>query len=375
MNLQEQKNYYKKVGEKNLESTLSYYKSNNLKYDLGYELEQKRIWAHLVSDDIVLEAQNRDYQPVFITLTLPSQFHNFKKRADSYVYNNRYNNLSHKDGYRLLNVIHRDLTANYFVKRKRVKLLYIKVIETHKDLTAHAHLLVFIPRHSFVDFKKHFKKITAKYSLVYSRQDIQDKSEVKKTATKEDKQKQLEKEKTISAYITKYITKSHDTEAILNYDSDDYFIQKGYMISNKVREFTYSKTSCSRENFKQFNKFIKFDENSSLSYLAQIATQSIVITNEKLDDSDFTLAELRSHYKVVKVYSVSKIASIRSKKTTKLNLDRIENRDMFESLFADRVLLEDKLFNKNVNEVIYFYDKLVSIRKSEENVILSHTLS
>lgn len=110
--------------------------------------------------------------PFFVTVTLPSQYHDFKtisnfeliskknqpedfrELPDSVSQSNFEQTI--KEGYNLLNHFIDNIRQNFRVKREYTPVKYISVIEPHKSLVPHLHALLYIPVGTEIIFQRHF---------------------------------------------------------------------------------------------------------------------------------------------------------------------------------------------------------------------------
>jgi len=94
------------------------------------------------------EATNADLTPVFLTITLPSEFHKMKTtRNGTLVKNPKYNGTEPKEAVKVLTKMWAKLRQDRSLKElSRMQRMYYRVNEPHKDGTPHTHILLFIPK-------------------------------------------------------------------------------------------------------------------------------------------------------------------------------------------------------------------------------------
>lgn len=199
---------------------------------------------------IEAKATQNNLVPVFITLTLPNYFHPFK----SINYNNKrlytalnkdfaFNNIDSaiQGGYNYLNTIYRTFYKR--VKNNVSKLMYIKVVETHKTFIPHFHILFFIAKEEIKIIRKNFSKICNEFNLSqYDLELVQTNEELKETKNHNIKTGVNR----ASKYIMKYITKSLS-------NGEDYYkarILDGWKRLYKIRMITMSNLDLSLSDFR-----------------------------------------------------------------------------------------------------------------------------
>lgn len=92
-------------------------------------------------------AKQRGLSPVFMTITLPSEFHACRQVNGVLVENPKYNGTTPKDAAKVLTKmftkLRHDRSLKELTKENRI---YFRVDEPHKDGTPHTHILMFIPK-------------------------------------------------------------------------------------------------------------------------------------------------------------------------------------------------------------------------------------
>jgi len=193
-------------------------------------------------------AKSKDYEAVFITLTLPAKYHPFK--SISYKNHRLYTNInktfgfdtiedSIRHGYYFLNHIYRTLYKR--IKNEIKNLYYVKVIETHKTLIPHMHILLFVPIYKKKIIFEKFSKIVTEFELdQYDYSSTQNESQFNEPSTKI---------KTnigrASKYLLKYVLKSLNAENIFWIRVLD-----GYKRDNKIRMITSSNLPLSMADYR-----------------------------------------------------------------------------------------------------------------------------
>ncbi|MFX4238525.1 replication endonuclease [Aliarcobacter butzleri] len=244
------KNYYQISIEKEqkqkyyLKSLKVFNRTKNEFLDLDYDFERKykeysRITQQRIST-IEQMARDKEYVSLFITLTLPSNYHPFKsisykgerlytKRNDEFAFDSV--NEAIKSGYQFLNEIYKTFykRVKNFTKQE---LFYIKTIEAHTTLIPHLHCLLFFPIEHYDAIKGVYNRVIDYYKL--QRADMEEVS-IKDNIN------------CASRYILKYIVKS------LN-DGSDYFearVLDGWKRANKIRLLSNSQIPLNLEIYKK----------------------------------------------------------------------------------------------------------------------------
>ena len=111
-------------------------------------------------------AKERGLKALFMTLTLPSEYHKYKTLsregiADKLIANPKYNGTTPKDAVKVLTKMFARLRHDRALKDGLSKdnRIYFRVNEPHKDGTPHTHILMFVPVDRFDRVKKAFKRL------------------------------------------------------------------------------------------------------------------------------------------------------------------------------------------------------------------------
>jgi len=203
-------------------------------------------------------ARKKGLAPVFMTLTLPSEFHPFKSisHKDKRLYTtcNRdfmFNSIETaiKHGYDYLNELYRTFYKR--VKNKISELRYIRVIEPHKTMIPHMHILFFIPKSENKILLKEFVKIKNEYELDktdYSKAHNESHADYKTSINR------------ASKYIMKYITKNLKSGTDIFYAR----VLDGYKRVNKIRMITTSNLPLSLAEYRTIYYHIDSDIKEAL---------------------------------------------------------------------------------------------------------------
>ena len=109
------------------------------------------------------EAINAGLTPVFLTMTLPSEYHEMKTMYGKLVANPKFNGTTPKEAVKVLTKqwgkLRQDRSLKELSKHQR---MYYRVNEPHQDGTPHTHILLFIPKDQIdrveIAFKRLFNK-------------------------------------------------------------------------------------------------------------------------------------------------------------------------------------------------------------------------
>lgn len=98
---------------------------------------------------LVGEAERKNLVPIFMTITLPSEFHPFKLVNKKFVKNPKYDGTSPRDAVKALTKrfarLRNDRALRDIGKENR---MYFRVNEPHKSGTPHTHILYYVPKES-----------------------------------------------------------------------------------------------------------------------------------------------------------------------------------------------------------------------------------
>ena len=234
---------YIKIAEEKEQKTQNYLDVHVLKlldmnefvgmhFSLKKKMQLDYLYYKSVSDYINRIAESRGLIPIFLTYTLPSEYHPTTTKSGKREWNPNYNNLTINDGYKLLQKAFRELTR-YFKKKETNKNLddipYIRMMEYHKDYTVHGHAVVFLPESLVELFEAKFHRIRKQFKLgeQYDFEILKDKSKG-------------------SGYLLKYLRKT-----MLSENEADLYVLDGWRKANRIRLFTHSQTFLKRKDFEK----------------------------------------------------------------------------------------------------------------------------
>lgn len=111
---------------------------------------------------LVHSAETKNLTPVFMTITLPSEYHKMKvcKKTKKLIKNPLYNNTSPRESVkeltRMFSKLRHDRSLKELTKDERI---YYRVNEPHKDGTPHTHILLYIPKEKVERVVKAFNRL------------------------------------------------------------------------------------------------------------------------------------------------------------------------------------------------------------------------
>ena len=288
----------------------------NYSFEKYYKKYTKSIEQKIYTIEAI--AKEKDLVPVFVTLTLPSEYHPFK--SIKYKDKRLYTDLNHefefncieesiKQGYDYLNHIYRTFYKR--VKNNVTDLLYVKVVEAHKTFIPHFHILFFVKKEEIRIIRKNFDNISHEFNLSQTDLELVNVNELQ--------EKKNPNIKTgvnrASKYIMKYITKS------LNNGSDYYMarILDGWKRLYKIRMITMSNLDLSLTDFRTIYHNLDKDSKNKVLLKSKENEQSIfhfimknTLTIKIIKKDNFTRTKRFGNSKSAKFVLIKKV--IQSKK-------------------------------------------------------------
>ena len=140
----------------------------SLKYSFDFKQKEYVKTIEQKVNALVSLAVAQDLIPIFITLTVPSEFHPYKTLKNQViVINKKYKFVKLDDA---IVEAYEELKTIYRTFYKRLKncsknIYYIKITEPHKSLIPHMHILIFVENEHLSNTKKLFIKIYKEYKL------------------------------------------------------------------------------------------------------------------------------------------------------------------------------------------------------------------
>lgn len=320
-----------------------------LNKDIVKDFNNYKNLTYLRTKELERICNEEKLEPVFITLTLPSKFHPFKKSNEYFSLNSNFEFVAIEqrinEGYKELNKIYREFYLNVKNNKKNKGLKYIKIIEPHKSLIPHLHRILYINKDTFESFKNQFGSITKKYKL---------------------KQTKIEKlnEARGSSYIIKYILKNFNDKEIKQLD--------GWKKLHKIRIFTMSNLPLSTDIFKklyysnkELNLQILTDIKKGVSKyknLFQYYSKNTTIERLYINNYGEIIKEVLKNKSKKNRFKFTKIIQIKE-------LYRIEKKEVKqkENLLKTFEILKEIYFNNKFKQFKEFY----KIKQIEKNHFLT----
>ena len=263
--------------EQKQKSYLEHHKFVNLSkketLSINYDFEKKYKEYSRITEQRALTIQElskrKEFCSVFITLTLPSQYHPFRSVATNkgrlYVEDNKdfiFSSIKEavSCGYKELNNI-------YQTFYKRVKnyvkndLYYIKAVENHSTMIPHLHLVLYFPFEKLDHIKGTYKRVVEHFKL--------DRTDLEEVAFKDNVNY-------ASKYLLKYIIKD------LNNGSDIFKarVLDGWKRFHKIRVLTSSLLPLNVMVYKKIYNSVSFIEKNKINFKSD---DNIVSMKEKID--------------------------------------------------------------------------------------------
>jgi hypothetical protein len=221
------------------------------------------------------EALNAGLTPIFLTMTLPSEFHEMKQSGGKLVPNPKFNGMAPKEAVKVLTKqwakLRQDRSLKELSKHQR---MYYRVNEPHKDGTPHTHILLFIPKNRIdrveVAFKRLFIQVGNKF------------------------EKNI---KSASSYIMKYINKTLPMSKEQISESEQYI--NAWFIKHRVNRFCSSRSTAPMYLYRLLHK------RFTLFGLTQVRKSNSLEILVRLDDA-----------KIMEIWDDGELLFIRSENIT-----------------------------------------------------------
>lgn len=167
------------------------------------------------------EAKKAGLTPVFLTLTLPSEFHSMKhNKAGFLVPNQKYNGLSPKESVKVLTKMFAKLRHDRSLKElSKEQRMYYRVNEPHKDGTPHTHILLFIP-------SNRINRVENAFNRLFNRKGNKFEKNIRNAAS----------------YVMKYINKTLPLSKE-QFSEDDEYLNAWY-VYNRINRFCSSRSTA-----------------------------------------------------------------------------------------------------------------------------------
>lgn len=238
-------------------------------------------------DTLQREANNAKLIPVFLTLTLPSEFHRLKQTKQGHLIKNpKFNGVDPKDAVKILTKmlsrLRQDRSLKELSKNQR---MYYRVNEPHKDGTPHTHILLFIPQDRIERVENAFNRLFYSKSNKFVK-DIQN----------------------AKNYIMKYINKTLPKSKEQITQDDEYL--NAWYIKNRVNRFYASRSTAPIYLYRMLHHryslyaLTQIKKGNSLKILCRLDDDKIM----QIWDDEELLFIRNEHIEVHKINECRKVA-------------------------------------------------------------------
>lgn len=189
------------------------------------------------------EAKENNLFPIFMTLTLPSEFHKMKidKKTKNLIPNPKYNHVTPKEAVKHLTKMFSRLRHDRSLKElSKDERIYFRVNEPHKNGTPHTHILLFVPKSSINRVVTAFKRLFDNKT-----NDIQ--TDIKNA----------------TSYIMKYINKTLPLSKKENLSTKEKYLNAWYC-KHRIVRFNCSKTLAPLSLYRLLHEKFNLKELTSL---------------------------------------------------------------------------------------------------------------
>ena len=338
--------YKIKKQDEYLENTIIFNKNTQERFTMSYtnedfynKLSNDNIYYKLSSEYLNDEMIKDGYIPIFLTNTLPTQYHQYKKdKNGKLIKNKKYKNYSINDGYQLLKDSHRNIYKNFRINRKYIKVKFNIVYEPHKTFTPHSHSIYYIKNEESIIklFKTHIKEQT---KLLGKQQDIV----------------VLDNQNKTISYLLKYVSKS-----LGEYNK----VISGWKLKNKIRMFNLSKSSNKPPRY-IYDRFTKntplfFSENGELNENIFNTINKYVSYTTETYNKEKDEIKIKSHTsQVEEKYKIFVKRIVKKEDTQKTRRKRIINNMMIKDQnilgYFESITKQEIQEVKNIKEEIKIY--------------------
>ena len=180
-----------------------------------YALIQNRI------NTLINEANENGLDAIFMTLTLPSEFHKIKmdKQTKAFIENPKYNYVTPKEAVKHLTKMFAKLRHDRSLKElSKDERIYFRVNEPHKNGTPHTHILLFVP-------KSNVNRVVTAFKRLFDNKANDIQTDIKNA----------------TSYIMKYINKTLPLSKQENLSTKDKYLNSWYS-KHRIVRFNCSKT-------------------------------------------------------------------------------------------------------------------------------------
>ncbi len=222
-------------------------------------------------------AKLRNLVPVFLTITLPSEYHKYKYikvksgievKVRNKNFNSQYENLTPKDLVQVLQSYFKSFVDLRAVRNiPKDKRLYFKVIEPHKTGDPHMHVMFFIPKENVCKFWSSFVKFCVSRNIRQWDFQVNIVNPIN--------------------YLIKYILKSIDDYRFENTKHYKYSPLVLWYVRWGIRRFSMSRIFCRLDLYRRFNGMYSLSELTNLvkeGYIDYLRDENNQITHIFIED-------------------------------------------------------------------------------------------
>ncbi len=316
---------------------------SKIKHNPIQEQQDKYLW--FINNSMKLsEELGEDYDCIFLTGSLPSSYHMWKKKDKQL--NIKYKSeCTFEKGVELIKNCMRTIYKNFKVDRKWEKTYMIKVFEYHHDFTPHTHCLMFVKKEYTEKLVKHIKN-TFKFYKMGKQKDIQIMKNMKYGI----------------GYISKYIRKTQNPN-----NERDFNIMNGWKKTHKIRVFTLPNSFINRYVFKKINTVLKLSKDlKDKNIIDEVLEKcSITITTDKYNyKKEYLNTVVKTQTHKDNIYNVE----VKRERIQTLNYQEIENmyEDIYDLDYEDlemgnfHMISEGVIFVRDYKKEIINYYKITS---------------
>ncbi|KLE11506.1 replication endonuclease [Aliarcobacter butzleri] len=207
------------------------------------------------------EAKENNLFPIFMTLTLPSEFHKMKidKKTKTLIQNPKYNHVTPKEAVKHLTKMFSRLRHDRSLKElSKDERIYFRVNEPHKNGTPHTHILLFVPKSSIDRVVTAFKRLFDNKT-----NDIQ--TDIKNA----------------TSYIMKYINKTLPLSKKENLSTKEKYLNAWYC-KHRIVRFNCSKTLAPLSLYRLLHEKFNLKELTSLVKKKSLAIYVLQTNRNKI---------------------------------------------------------------------------------------------
>ncbi|MFW0695737.1 replication endonuclease [Aliarcobacter butzleri] len=207
------------------------------------------------------EAKENNLFPIFMTLTLPSEFHKMKidKKTKTLIQNPKYNHVTPKEAVKhltkMFSRLRHDRSLKELTKDERI---YFRVNEPHKDGTPHTHILLFIP-------KSNVNRVVTAFKRLFDNKANDIQTDIKNA----------------TSYIMKYINKTLPLSKQENLSKKEKYLNAWYS-KHRIVRFNCSKTLAPLSLYRLLHEKFNLKELTSLVKKKSLAIYVLQTNRNKI---------------------------------------------------------------------------------------------